>query len=411
MSQKEIFLGRQPILDRSNQVQAFEILFRSGNVSEAIISNVGQAAVGVILNTLSDFGLEEVVGSRHQAFFNVNAEILMSEMIELLPQEQVVIELLETIEINSAIINRCRELKKKGFRLALDDFVYKPGYDPLFEVVDIVKVDLLQETPESLEAVTKRLKQWPLTLLAEKVEDVHQYDLTRSLGFDLFQGYYFARPAVISGKRVDPASISVLKLMDLVLRDAELSLIETAFRESPSLSYNLLRLLNSVASGMREKISSVRHAIVLLGRERLNRWAQVLLFTYGDTPGHQNPLLSTAVMRGRLMELLIQDGALEGLKQGADLAFMTGMLSLVDVLLQKPMKEIVQQFRLADAVQEALLNRGGALGDLLLLVEKIEQSNYQAIDKLTEKFHLRLSKLFSAEQEAAIWTRGLTDAF
>jgi len=411
MSEEEIFLGRQPILDRTNRVQAFEILFRSGNVSEAIINNVGQAAVGVMLNTLSDFGLKEVVGDRHQAFFNVNAEILMSEMIELLPREQVVIELLETIEINDNIINRCRELKKKGFRLALDDFIYKPVYDPLFEVVDIVKVDLLQETPESLEKITQRLKKFPLKLLAEKVEDVHQYNLTRDLGFDLFQGYYFSRPAVISGKKVDPGSISVLKLMDLVLRDSDLSQIEAAFRESPSLSYNLLRLLNSVAGGMRQKISSVRHAIVLLGRERLSRWAQVLLFTMGDTPGHQNPLLNTAVMRGRFMELLVESGEVEGLNEDPGLAFMTGMLSLIDTLMQKPMKEIADQLQLADTVHEALLKRSGTLGELLYLIEKIEQSDYKSVDKLTDKLDIRLSKLFSAEQEAIVWTRGLTDAF
>jgi len=199
--------------------------------------------------------------------------------------------------------------------------------------------------------------------------------------------------------------------MDLVLRDSDLSAIEAAFRESPSLSYNLLRLLNSVASGMRQKITSVRHAIVLLGRERLNRWAQVLLFTMGDTPGHQNPLLNTAVMRGRFMELLVEGGESAGLRQDSGLAFMTGMLSLIDALMQKPMKEVVEQLQLADPVQEALLKRSGGLGDLLNLIEKIEQSDYKAIDKLTGKLDLRLSKLFSAEQEAAVWTKGLTDAF
>ena len=411
MGDNKIYLGRQPILDRNSQVQAFELLFRNGETSEAVIDDIGQASVGVMLNTLSDFGLAEVVGSRHQAFFNVNAEILMSDMIELLPPNQVVIELLETIEVSSGIINRCRDLKQKGFRLALDDFIYKPAYDPLLKTVDIVKVDLLQMTPELLEETTQRLKRWPLTLLAEKVEDVHQFERTRALGFALFQGYYFARPAVLSGKRIDPSTVSVLKLMDLMLREAELSEIEAAFRESPSLSYNLLRLVNSVASGVREKISSVRHAVVLLGRARLSRWAQVLLFTQGSEQGHKNPLLQTAAMRGRFMELLVGEGALGGTQADADLAFMTGLLSLIDALLQKPMKEAIEPLRLAKDVREALVNRNGALGTLLLLVEKIEQSDYGTIDTLAEKCGLRLGQLFSAEQEAAVWTKQLTDAF
>lgn len=411
MNSEEIFIGRQPILDRNNNVLGFELLFRSCHTSEANIFDVAQASIGVIMKTLSEFGLKEIVGNRHQAFFNVNTEILMSEMLELLPKDQVVIELLETIDIDNAVINRCKELKKMGFRLALDDFVYKPTYEPLFESIDIIKVDLLEMSPESIEEMITRLKRWPLTLLAEKVEDAYQFDRTQALGFEFFQGYYFARPAIISGKRLDPSSISVMKLMDQVLRDAELGDIEETFRESPSLSYNLLRLVNSVALGMRTKIESIRHAIVLLGREQINRWAQVLLFTHGDTPGGQNPLLQTAAMRGRLMELLIENGAMGGTKRNSDFAFMTGILSLIDALLLRPMDEVIAELSLAENVCEALLRREGELGQLLSLVEKLEQCDFKSIERLVPLCDLDLTKLFAAEQEAAAWTKKLMDAF
>lgn len=411
MHSEEIFIGRQPILDRNNHVFGFELLFRSGDVCDANIFNVAEASMDVIMKTLSEFGLKETVGKSQQAFFNVNAEILMSEMIELVPKEQVVIELLETIKIDNAVVNRCRELKKMGFRLALDDFVYKPAYEPLFESVDIIKVDLMALSPESIEEMITPLKRWPLTLLAEKVEDAYQFDRTQALGFELFQGYYFARPAIISGKRVDPSTVSVMKLMDQVLRDANLSEIEKTFHESPSLSYNLLRLVNSVALGMRVKIESIRHAIVLLGREKLNRWAQVLLFTHGDTQVQQNPLLQTAAMRGRLMELLVEKGALGGGKHNSELAFMTGILSLIDALLVRPMDEIVGELSLSNKICEALLKRSGELGQLLLLVEKLEQSDYKSVERLVPLCQLDLSKLFSAEQAAAVWTKTLIDAF
>ncbi|MFQ5542914.1 MAG: EAL and HDOD domain-containing protein [Nitrospiria bacterium] len=411
-SQDEIYLGRQPILDQKNQVLGYELLFRSGNSLVADFDNISKASIGVIMKTLSEFGLQEVVGKRHQAFFNVSTEVLMSEMIELVPKEQVVIELLESIEISPAVVERCRTLKKMGFRLALDDFLYKPVYEPLFDIVDIVKVDLLQMTPKSLEETVSILKKWPLTLLAEKVEDDEQFKQTKTLGFDLFQGYYFARPTIISEKKIDPALVTVLGLMDQVLRDSDLGEIVDIFKRSPSLSYNLLRLVNSVAMGVRQKIDSVRHAVVMLGRENLRRWAQVLLFTQGETPGHQNPLLQTAANRGRFLELLISKGAAGEMSEGiSEHGFMVGILSLLDVLMGKSMKEILSQLTLADAVRDALLTREGTLGKLLFLIERLEQTDFKAIDSIMNDIPIELSQVFAAEREAAIWTNSLTESF
>lgn len=410
MNDKEIFLGRQPVLDKDNNILGFEILFRSDLDLEGNIDDITQASAGAIMNALSEFGLNEVVGARHKAFFNVNTEILMSEMIELLPKEQVVIELLGSIEIDNAIVNRSNELKKMGFSLALADIVYNPVYDNIFSAIDIIKVDFKGKPPELIEETVNRFKNLPVKLLAESVEDDKSFEKAKALGFEMFQGYYFAQPAIISGKKVDLDNVVVMKLMNQMLRDVGLSEIEKTFRESPSLSYNLLRLVNSVSSGVREKISSVRHAIVLLGRVRLNRWAQVLLFTHGGSHGHKNPLLSTAVMRGRFMELMVEKGAIGGEQSIADLAFMTGILSLIDSLMGKTMKEVVDQMGLVDEVSHALLDREGDLGQLLSLVEALEKSDYGAIGLLTEKCKIGRHQLFLAEQEATIWTKGLTDA-
>jgi len=407
MNQEEIYLGRQPILGRNNNILGYEILFRSGHSMRADIENVSQASISSILTTLSDFGLREVVGKQHKAFFNVNAEILNSEMVELLPKDQVVLELLETIEIDNDVINRCRKLKMMGFSLALDDFIYKPAYEPLLEFIDIVKLDLLAMTPGLLEETINKLQKFPLTLLAEKVEDLAQFEQTQALGFKMFQGYYFAHPVIISGKRVGPEHITVMKLMNQVLRDADLDVIEQTFKESPALSYNLLRLLNSVSSGMKEKINSVRHAIILLGRNRLSRWAQILLFTQGDTPGFQNPLLGTAVMRGRFMELMVERGALDGTKSSADRAFMTGILSLIEALLIRPMAEILNQLSLVDDVYQALVEDQGHLAELLRLVKKIEKSDYGAIYLLADRCQVTMGNVIDAEQEATVWTQGL----
>ncbi|MFQ5597153.1 MAG: EAL and HDOD domain-containing protein [Nitrospiria bacterium] len=411
MSNQKVFLARQPILDKDNNVLGFEILFRSNQALDANIGDVTQTSAGAIMHTLSQFGFNEVVGKHHRAFFNVNIEILMSEMIELLPKEQVVIELLGSIEIDNATINRCQELKKMGFSLALADFIYKPAYEKLFEAIDIIKIDFKGKTSEELKETAMRFRNLPQKLLAESVKDVKQFEQAKSLGFEMFQGYYFAQPKIISGKKVDLDNVVVMKLMNQMLRDVGLSEIQKTFRESPSLSYNLLRLVNSVSSGVREKISSVRHAIVLLGRDRLNRWAQVLLFTHGDSNQQKSPLLSTAVMRGRYMELLVEKGAIGGKQEVVDLAFMTGILSLIDALMGKPMKEIIDQMGVVDSVCHALLDREGDLGQLLSLVEAVERSDHETIVSLMERCKIDRHQLLTSEQEATIWTQGLTEAF
>jgi len=408
---ERISLGRQPVLDKNSNIFGFEILVRSESSLASGFGDGTSASANAIMNTLSDFGLKELVGKRHKALFHVNGEILMSDMIELLPHEQVVIELHDSIHIDGAVVNRCKDLKKLGFSLALSDFVYNPSYDSLFESIDIVKINLKEHEPDTLSASIAPLQGLPIKLLAEKVEDVQEFEQAKALGFDMFQGYYFARPSVISGKKIDPSGITVMKLVNQMLRDDDLAAIEQTFRQSPSLSVNLLRLVNSVSLGMREKISSVRHAIVLLGRAQLNRWAQVLLFTHGESLAHENPLLSTAVMRGRFMELLVEKGALGGSKQVADLAFMTGMLSLIDALMLKPMEEVLEQLGLVEVVCNALLRREGDLGQLLSMIEFLERSDFAAIMPLAEHCKTDVQRLIEAEQEATVWTNKLTTAF
>ncbi len=411
MSGEKIYLGRQPILDNTSNIVGFEILVRSKDRGQTSIKDITQSSAGAIVNTLSDFGLGEVVGKRHKAFFNVNAEILMSDMIELLPKEQVVIELLESIDIESTLLQRCKSLKEMGFSLALCGSESISAPLPLLESIDIVKVNIEGASNGALTQALAPLRGLPLKLLAAKVEDIAQHEYTKKLGFDFFQGYYFAKPVILSGNRLNLENVVVMKLVNQMLRGDGLSEIEKTFRESPSLSYNLLTLVNSVSIGTREKINSVRHAIVLLGRDRLNRWAQVLMFSNGDKLEHRNPLLNTAVMRGRFMELLVESGAIGGDKPTADHAFMTGILSLIDSLMKKPMAEIVEQMGLADAVTAALLDREGDLGQILSLIEGLEKSDTAVVSALSQQCNIGMEQLYEAEQEATKWTKNLTDSF
>jgi EAL and modified HD-GYP domain-containing signal transduction protein len=409
-SEKNVFLGRQPILDRNQSIVGYELLFRSADTLHANVADYSNVDSFVISNVLSNFGIHEVLG-KHLGFINVAGELLMSDLLEILPAEKTVIEILETVKVTDVMLQRCRELKERGFTLALDDNLYHPDFEPLYEIADIVKIDVLQVPPDALREMVEILGNRGLTLLAEKVETIEQYHFCLELGFDLFQGYYFARPAVLNKRKIDVSGVALLKLLELVCRDAEITEIEEAFKHNPNLTYNLLRLVNSVVIGMKEKIRTLRHALVVLGMQQLKRWIQLALFASDKTGAVGNPLLETAATRGRLMENLV--GKWKDEFQGrdySDSAFMTGVLSLVDVLLGTPMHEILNQLNLDEEVRQAILERKGPLGSLLLLTEKLETMDFAEVSFLLARYQCNLDVLVDAQLEAIDWTNSLDQA-
>lgn len=404
MRDEEIFLGRQPILNKNDEIVAYELFIHSGSAGSV---DTLQSSASVIADALTHFGFESLLG-KGKGFVNVNEEVLLSDAVELLPKDKVVLELLQRGKINHRVVQRCRELKEKGFSFALADFIYDESYLLLFSVIDVVKIGVKEAKEEKLKEVIQQVRKWPMQLLAERVDRPEDYQLCRQLGFDLFQGYYFARPAVLSRKRIDPAMVALMKLSEKVMKDADTQEIEQIFKEAPSLSYNLLRLVNSVAVGTRQKINAISHAITMLGRQQLKRWVQLLLFTQGGKGGMNNPLMQTAALRGRLMELLVQARPdLFPEKGYADLAFMTGILSLIDVLLGMPMQEVVGQLNLRDDVRQALLSREGALGLLLSLSERQEEADFKGVERFLKQIGLKLSDLLAAQRGAISWINRL----
>lgn len=405
---RDIYLGRQPILDREQRVVAYELLFRAGNTGGAQVADDVQATASVIQHAFGEMGVPTVLGSQ-LGFINISTELLLSDLIELLPKQQVVLELLETVTASEVVVERCRTLKQQGFRLALDDFIYDDSFRPLLELADIVKVDLLQHTPEALDGLVGQLKHWPVRLLAEKVDSAEQAERCRTLGFELFQGYYFARPSVLAAKRADPTQLALTQLLGLVLRDADTAKIEQAFKHHPNLTYNLMRLVNSVACGARRTLSSVSQAILVLGRMQLQRWLQLLLFTLDSRMPYPSPLLLLAATRGKMMELLaqVQHRSTDYREQ----AFMVGILSLIDVLIDKPLADIVAELNLDPRVAAALLRREGELGALLQLVESVEHPDLaRTLALLQGAGGLTLAALTRAQLDAMHWAHQIAEA-
>jgi c-di-GMP-related signal transduction protein len=406
MIDNRFFLGRQPIVGRNLELVAYELLFRANKANAATILDDVTASATVIQNMFSDLGLQTALGDK-QGFINLPETLLMSDVIEMLPQDRVVLEILETVQLTPSVLTRCQKLRAAGYMLALDDVVdLTEAQKAILPLVKLVKLDVLALRQEEVVDLVRDLRPYGVTLLAEKVETLEQYHFCREIGCDLFQGYFFAKPIILTGRSVQPSALALLKLLGLIAADAEVEELEHALKRAPSLALRLLKMSNSAAFGTVRKVSSLRQAILMLGRVRLNCLVQVMLFAQQNgTTMTSDPLLQTAVVRGRLMEGLA--GAL-GWSTLRDRAFMVGMLSLIDTLFHQPMTEVLGLFNLEESLQNALLHRTGELGTLLHLVTASENADGEAAMALLEHFpQLDFDQFNRAQVEALKWANNI----
>ena len=402
-------MGRQPILNGLEEVVAYELLFRSPqSTSSAVIHNSSQATSSVILNVLSNFGVRDILGS-YRGYINVDADMLMNEALELLPADSIGLELLEDIIITPDIIARCRILKAKGFALALDDHRYDPAYEELYAgIVDIVKMDLLATPLDELYREVEQLRRYPVKLLAEKVDSRHVYLRCRRMGFELFQGYFFARPSLMQRSRMENSSGTFFRLMQQLSGDADIDEIEQTFKQSPALTYKLLLLVNSVSSSTREKIRTVLHAITQIGLEHLNRWVQLAVFADDGGSGLNSALLDMAAVRAAFMEELARfrpHSPQLFRRAHPEEAFMVGTLSMLKDIYDVDMKEIVNQLNLSEEIQDALVDRGGDLGTLLCLAEMMESLELDEAAVCLEKLGITVDTVIECQKRAYNWRK------
>lgn len=400
-------MGLQLILDKRQRLVAYELLFRSGELNSALVLDNTQATAQVINYAFSHLEIGEALAG-YECFINVGKALMMSDAIEILSQQRVTLELLETVVVDLPLIERCRELKKSGFSLALDDYVNDNAFDPFLDIVDIVKIDITQQDWTATLGIVNKLRNYPVKLLAEKVESHEQYLQCAEAGFDLFQGYYFARPHLVIGRRTPPYQAIMLKLLGLILTDAPDHEIEQVLKMDAGLSLKLLRLVNSVSMGLKIKISSFKQSIKIIGRRQMQRWLQLLLYTPQQDEGNNSPLLQLVARRGKLMELLAQYHK-ENDRDFHDHAFMTGILSLLDALLARPLIEVIDLVNPEDQIVEALLHKTGHLGGLLALAEMTELGQFDHAKEILENMGLTVKDLMSAQVEALRWSNGIVE--
>jgi EAL and modified HD-GYP domain-containing signal transduction protein len=342
-----LYLARQPIFDADLTVRGYELLYRNAPGQER--PDADQMTSTVLVNALLEIGLDNVVGER-TAFINVTRNFLVNDSEHVAPDDDV--------------IAGCQRLRDEGFRIALDDFVYTEQSARLLPIADIVKIDLLAMGEDEVATLVARCREWPVQLVAEKVETLSQLKLCRELGFDLFQGYLLSRPLTLQQRSVDPARLSILKLLGLLIDpDVDLQAIERIVRMDVGLSYRVLRVAgNGAAHGMFRQVRTVREAVVMLGQRQLRRWVMLMLVADADdTPAEQ---LALAMARARMGELIA--GMVPGL--GPDVGFTVGLLSALDLLLDAPMADAIASLPLDDETREGLVHGTGRLGEVIACI-------------------------------------------
>lgn len=371
---QQFHIGRQPIFDARQKVIGYELLYRHRRGAFSNITDGDQATSQIIVNSFWEMGLGKVVGA-HKAFVNVTRNFLIHSDLLPPPGNQLVIEILEDILVDSEITTAVRNLKQRGYIIALDDFTYHPDLTPLLELADIVKLDVLGLDDQQMREHLRILRKYPIKLIAEKVETPEMFDLCRELGFDYYQGYFLCRPRVLTGRRMPANRINAMRMMAKLQRpELDITGLEELISQDPTMSYKLLRYINSAAFSPGKKIDSIHHAIVYLGEREIRRWANLIALTGIDDKPEE--LITTALIRAKMCELLS-----EGTRQGnKDSAFMVGLFSTLDALMDQPIEAVLELLPLSPEITEALLIHTGPYATLLDAAIAHERGEWDDVD-------------------------------
>ncbi len=397
----DCFIARQPIFDVNDEVIAYELLFRAG-LQNAFPDVDGDIATANVM--MDNFILNNVLSLTQgkKAFINFPEKLLLEGYASYLPKENVVIEILEDIPAHSEAIEACRKLRKEGYIVALDDFVLEPdnANAPLIDHCDIIKVDYMLTTPEERLQIIKELKGKDIELLAEKIETKEEYEEAIREGFIYFQGYFFAKPEIIQGRRIPENKLSKLELIKAInAPDPEFDAIADVIKRDVSLTYKLLRCINSASFGLTQEVESIQQAVVYLGFAHLRKW--VTFIALAELSDDKSPeLLKNALVRARFSEKLV---ALTGIGRSEDDLFLMGLFSLADAMLDKNMIEVLEEIPLPSDVKETLLGKEHEYGYIMDFVKSYEAGNWEVIAEICQDLNINTEDLLEAYADSIKW--------
>jgi c-di-GMP-related signal transduction protein len=392
------FIARQPIFDRKLHTFGYELLFRSG-VENIFTFTDGDQASKVVIDSIFLLGLDALTDS-HKAFFNCTREILTQEFAYLLPKEKVVLEVLESVKMDEDVLRVCKELKAEGYQLALDDVEADSTRHPLSSFADFIKVDFIKTTPNERRVLARHFAQQDCTILAEKVETQDEFRSALEMGYDLCQGFFFAKPQMMSRREIPSFKANML----LILSEAnksELNLdgIAESMEREASVCFKLLKYLNSFAFAFRREIHSIRHGLALMGENEVRRWVS-LVVTSAMAEDKPAELMISSLIRARCCDLLASSFRIESRR--TDL-FLAGLFSLMDAVLDLPMATILADVPLAQDCRKVLLSHSGVLWPPFEATVAMEKGDWEGLSRIARERNVKEDEIADAHMKALEW--------
>ena len=396
----DVLVGRQPIFDKDENVYAYELLFRGG--FNSVLDNMDEYATNdVIQNSLFSIGLDRIISDK-LAFINFSKSFLIKGIPDLLPKSSFVIEILEHVEPDDEVIKRCKELKEKGYILALDDFVFTTDcFYKLFPYIDIIKIDWSISDYQSRKELISKLRGYPIKLLAEKVETKEEYAEAKELGCVYFQGFFFKKPDIIAGREIKTnANLTNINLIkEISSSDFDFEMLEQIVKKDPSLTFKILKFVNSVSLGVKHKVTSLKQAMVLIGIKELRKW-MYLIFLRGLSQNKSVELLTTSIIRAHFCETLAEKTSY---KERSSECFLLGMFSLLDALTGLELDEVVDSLPLNEDVKKALLGEENILRKFVTGIIAFEESDWNNLNDVVEALGINDKDIAETYSESIQW--------
>ena len=385
-----IFVARQPIFDRQQRIYGYELLYRTGMENFFNAVNFDDATLAVIRNAMLVLGSESLSGG-NKVFVNFTKSLLLSEVPAFLPKNNSVIEILEDVEVDEELLTACRELRNQGYQLALDDFTWEGNEkNPLTEIVHFIKVDFQNTPPHDRKAIAEFFSQKGVELLAEKTETRREFQEALAMGYSHFQGYFFSKPEIISGKDIPGYKLHYLRILQEVCQEQlDFQNLQEILEQDPPLCLKILTYLNSAFFGLRYEITSIGHALALLGEKEIRKWASLAILVH---LGQDQPteLMRLSILRAKFCESLAPKF---GLSSHESKLFLMGLLSFMDVFWERPLEEILEYIPLAKEIKQALLGQENIYSRVLDLVVHYEKGDWEKVSQLLTRINLDESDL------------------
>ena len=395
------FVAKQPILDNDKNTVAYELLFRNG-LTNAFPANFSAetATKRLLAEQFLNQPIKNLVDDK-LSFINFPYSLLVQNLIDFLPVEQVVIEILEDSTPDETLLESVKQLKNKGFKLALDDFSMDSGWNKFLPFIDIIKFDFKAYPLEEIKKYIYRTKLFNIKLLAEKIETIEDFEFARNLGFQLYQGYFFSKPVIVQNKALNQNQLTVMQLMKEVTREElDYDKIELLLKRDLSLAYKLLRYVNNVCYGTTNQITSFRHATVYLGKAELRRFMTLISATSLGTNESPSELYQVSLTRAYFCELLSKHR--KGHTDSQE-AFLTGLFSLLETIMSRPITEIMDNMPIPTKVKEAIIEDRGELAFYLNFVKDYERVHFERVKLRAEKMGISEQTAIDMYHKATEW--------